>query len=317
MWDKTRLFVRHGPCLSKCCSKVCCSLLQCFAVHIFVWQCVAVRCSVLRSVAECCSVLRCVAVHLYDSWLQKRCCLYVEVGHMSGLIYMWDIMYSYVGYGSLICGTWLIWGKSPNSFRLFNHHPEPTPPPPTYPYQSAFGAKWGDTEVRSVVIGCTSKTRVFAADAPLATHHIIGRHVRHDSFVCVTWHICTCDMTYLFVWHDSFVLGTWLIDKCNMTHAYMCVTWLIHMCDMTHSYVWHDSFIYVTWRIHMCGMTHSYMWHEPFICVAWLIHICGMTHSYVCHDLFIYDSFIRVTWLIRVRDVAHSYRVATRWALAL
>jgi len=30
--------------------------------------------------------------------------------------------------------------------------------------------------------------------------------------------------------------------------VFICVTWRIHMCDMTYSYVWHDVFICVTWR---------------------------------------------------------------------
>jgi len=84
--------------------------------------------------------------------------------------------------------------------------------------------------------------------------------VWHDSFVCVTWCIHMCDMTYSHVWNDAFI----------------CVAWLIHMCDMTHSYVWHDSFICVTWLRHLC--------------VAWLIHmrehICSRTHTQMRTDVF-------------------------------
>ena len=69
------------------------------------------------------------------------------------------------------------------------------------------------------------------------------------------------DETHSFVCHDSFV----------------CLTLLIHTCDMTHRYVWHDSFICATWFIHMCDMTHSYVWHDSSICVTWLIHMCDMT----------------------------------------
>jgi len=110
-------------------------------------------------------------------------------------------------------------------------------------------------------------------------------YVWHDSFICVTWLIHTCDMTRSYVWHDSFIY----------------VTWLIHMCDMTHSYVWHDSFICVTWLIHMCNMTHSYVLHDSFICVPRLIYACDMTHLYVWHD-----SFICVTWLIHIRHSSYS-----------
>jgi len=75
-------------------------------------------------------------------------------------------------------------------------------------------------------------------------------------------------MTHSYVRHDSFI----------------CATWLIHTCDMTHSYVRHDSFICLPSLIHMCDMTHSYVRHDSFICVPWLIHMFAMTHSYVWHD---------------------------------
>jgi len=95
------------------------------------------------------------------------------------------------------------------------------------------------------------------------------------------------------VWHDSFI----------------CVTWLIHTCDMTHSYVWHDSSICVTWLIHMCDVTPSQVWHDSFVCVAWCGHdcLCDMTHSHVWCDLFTCVTFIFVTWLLHMRDITHSY----------
>jgi len=94
--------------------------------------------------------------------------------------------------------------------------------------------------------------------------------VWHDSFICVTWLICTCDMTHSYVWYDSFI----------------CVTGLIHTCDMTHSYVWHNSFICVTWLAHMCDMTSPYVCHYLFIRMTWLILICDMTHFDIWHDSF-------------------------------
>jgi len=42
-------------------------------------------------------------------------------------------------------------------------------------------------------------------------------HVRHDSFICVTWLIHMRDMTRLYVYRDSFI----------------CVSWLIYLCDGT------------------------------------------------------------------------------------
>jgi len=49
-------------CISNVSPKVCCSVLQCFAVFCSVLQCVAVCCSVSQCVAVCHSVLQCVVV---------------------------------------------------------------------------------------------------------------------------------------------------------------------------------------------------------------------------------------------------------------
>jgi len=140
-------------------------------------------------------------------------------------------------------------------------------------------------------------------------------HVRHDSFICVTWLIYMCDVTHSYVWLDSFV----------------CVTWLIRMCDMTHSHVWHGSFICVIWLIRIFGMTHLYVWHGSFICVTWLIHmckdmrasaiyeifmcnmhfhLCRMTHLFVWNDsltcvTWLNNMYACVTWLTDIKDMTH------------
>jgi len=143
--------------------------------------------------------------------------------------------------------------------------------------------------------------RWFISDTRIQMCDMTHSHVRHDSFICVTWLIH-------MLWHDSFICATWLIHKCDMTHSYVrhdsfiCVTWLILMCDMTHPHVWHDSFICTTWLIQKCDMSRWNVWHGLFICVTWLIHVCDMTHSYAWHD-----SFICVTWLIHMCDMTHSY----------
>jgi len=103
-------------------------------------------------------------------------------------------------------------------------------------------------------------------------------HVRHASFICVTWHINMCDMTRSYVWHDTSI----------------CATWLNHMCDMSHSYLRHDLSTCATWLIHMCDMTRLRVWHDSIKYASWFIHMYDMTHSYVCHDK------LRVTRLIYV-----------------
>ena len=66
----------------------------------------------------------------------------------------------------------------------------------------------------------------------------------HDSLICVTWLIDTCDMTHWYVWHE-------LIDVRH--DSLMCATWLIH--------VRHDSFLCVTRPIQVMTL---------FACVTWL-----------------------------------------------
>ena len=122
-------------------------------------------------------------------------------------------------------------------------------------------------------------------------------YVWHDSFVCVTRLIYTCDMTYSYVGHDSFI----------------CVTWLMQMREILHSHVWHDSFIpFHTRHIHACEMTDSYflkttfsyVWHESFIpFLTRLIDMCDMIHLH----LFTHDSIIRVTWLLHSTSMNKSY----------
>jgi len=146
-----------------------------------------------------------------------------------------------------------------------------------------------------------------------------------------TWHFreaChMCAMTLSYVCHDS---------PCVCHDSFICVTWFIHTCDMAHLHVCRDSFTCVPWLIHKCDMIHSYVWHGSVTCVPCLIHVCAMTHSYVCHDLVrfserrkirtlwsegfasflsvpslilcvCHDSFLRVPWLNLMSAMTHSY----------
>jgi len=150
----------------------------------------------------------------------------------------------------------------------------------------------------------------------------------HDSFICVTWLIHTCDMTrdafmcvrcrakaefqdiqYELWKHVSVPVtynmnhGIWVWGRtcvCVWHDSSICVIWIIHMCYMTHLYVWRDSPICVRdmmqhelCNIHLC--------HNSFTYVTWLIHMCDMTCSPVWHD-----SFKCVTWCIHVCYMTHS-----------
>jgi len=64
-----------------------------------------------------------------------------------------------------------------------------------------------------------------------------------------------CDMIDPYVWHDSSICVTWLINTCDMS----CVTLRLQLppktpCEWRKTYVWHDSFICVTWPINICDM---------------------------------------------------------------
>ena len=111
-----------------------------------------------------------------------------------------------------------------------------------------------------------------------------------------------CHMSHSYAWHDSFVCATWLIHMCGMTYS---------PCDMTLFYVRHDAFICVTWLIHMCAITHSCVWHFSFICVTWPIHKCGITHSKVHHDTFtcktwLFHTYIRMSHGTHILYVTNS-----------
>jgi len=66
-------------------------------------------------------------------------------------------------------------------------------------------------------------------------------------------------MTHSCVCHDSFMCVTGLIDTCDMTHAHV---WHDHSC------VWHDAFVRVTWRIHMHAQCHTQ--HTQMGGMGWL-----------------------------------------------
>jgi hypothetical protein len=88
--------------------------------------------------------------------------------------------------------------------------------------------------------------------------------VCHDSFLCVTWIICMCTMTHIYVYHDSWiisvVLETWPSSKNKKS---ICMPGLIFVCvphhSMTHIYVYNDSHLWV-WRI-------SYVCHDSHLSV--------------------------------------------------
>jgi len=98
-------------------------------------------------------------------------------------------------------------------------------------------------------------------------------HMRHVSFICVTWLIHIGCGSYVFANTNRFVcLCVCVCDSYYTWHK----KWMRHDSFTSGADVWHDSFVFVTWLVHMCDMTHSYVRHDSITCATWLIHIgCG------------------------------------------
>ena len=175
--------------------------------------------------------------------------------------------------------------------------------------------------------------------------------------ICGIWLIYTWDMTHLYVWHDSFVCVTWLICMCDMaqtlaaegchrTHqcvrydSYSCMIWLIYMRDMTHLNVGHNSFVRVAW-LECCRLPdrvgtgwlrlvdslkfwvsfaenrltyRALLQKSPIILRSLLIVATPQrTHWCVRHESNIWvghDSYTRGTWLICMCDMTHRIYIS-------
>ena len=93
---------------------------------------------------------------------------------------------------------------------------------------------------------------VMSSHVPHKTSHIKRVMSQRDSFTYGyrqnSHVVATVVAAQCWGWCWSYVCH----DSC------ICVTRLIHTCDMNHAYVWHDSCLCMTWLIQMCAMTHLY-----------------------------------------------------------
>jgi len=113
--------------------------------------------------------------------------------------------------------------------------------------------------------------------------------VWYDWFMCVTWLIRVCGMTYscVYVCDVTHVHGSWgsasprglsygCIASC-MCVAWMCGrTRLIHVCDMTYTHVslrlciamWSDLSVWClvhAYGVNVCDKTHFCAWHNSWL----------------------------------------------------
>jgi len=123
--------------------------------------------------------------------------------------------------------------------------------------------------------------------------------VWRDTFVCVTWFICTCDVNRFYVWRDSFVrdvIRSYVLRDsfgCDVTFG-VSVLWVCVVC--------------VTLGVSVCCMrdTHSQS-AKP------ASHICRLSYSHSAHrgDLLkflhtCHDALTSVTSHTSMCNVTHS-----------
>jgi len=143
------------------------------------------------------------------------------------LIHVCDMTHSYVRHDSFMCVTWLIhtcdmtdsyvWQRLIH-IQVRRHK------------SRSLSASFGTWLIHMFDMRQSSmQHNSFTYRYDGISHALCPRHLGHDSFICVTLPI----------------------HSCNIIHSYTGttaqVTQLVRIiCNTTHSYVWHDSFVYAT-----------------------------------------------------------------------
>jgi len=156
---------------------------------------------------------------------------------------------------------------------------------------------------------------IFPAEIECVSCESRVENLNHNSFVCVTWLMHICDMTYSYAWSETLygqgvrvMSHAWVMTRsCAGDDLFACVTWLLHTHVMTNSYAWHDLLIRVTWLIRMRDVTSSCAWHYLFVCVTWLIHICDTPYSYA-------RTYFLNAWGVRV--TSHTWAMSHAWVVS-
>jgi len=282
-------------------------------------------------------------------WHDSSTCVTYSFIRATWLIYMCDMIHSYVRRDSSICAACLI-----------------------HVCDMTHSYVWHDSFIRmSWFIHMIGVTHSYVWRETWPIHKC---KKRHDSSTCVTGLIHMCAKTHSYVRHDSCICSIWLtvwLTVISMTHAIEWVMLMIHVYvrydsqsqsyrargrihrrDMSYSYVWRE-----TWLIRMCDMTHPHVWHDSFVCAklprealicmceclicmcecliprhgkrsndTWydaficMNHVGDTSHPYARHDASIFKNHVCDTshpqWIICVRvDTSHPYVI--KWVMCV
>jgi len=277
---------------------VCCSVLQCVAVYCSVLQCIAVYCSVLQCIAVCFSVLQCVAVCCRVLQCTALCCSVLQCAAVCCSV-LQCIAVSYVAPKSFQTSAPAVVTRF-NGTRFWA-------PISIFHIPCVTEDIWMSHITRMSHIWMSHVTQI-QRNTLLSTHllhlaHSVSCDVSCHGFVHVTWltHIrVMCDMTHSYTWHDSLICVTWLIHTCDMNISYVCMTHL--------KFIWHASSIGATWLIHLFGTTHSYKWHDSFNGTSSCFYFLFLSpHLYFPDSLWWVMSYIWTCHVTRMNESCHTY----------
>jgi len=171
----------------------------------------------------------------------------------------------------------------------------------------------GTHSLMSYIPGASESCHVMSHHVTLApvscirvTSSVLRRPHMCDKTHSYVWN----EMTHSYVWHDSFICLTRLVHTCDVTHSLRSYVW--HDLQSS-SYVWYDPLtwdslapfthswsewvvsrhvtlaavlcIRATWLTHSGLIGLSHMSVESESCHTRLVHTCDMTHSHGTHSL--------------------------------